>query len=57
MRELDGNNPPDVTAGPFTKFNSAYRVTINVQRFESVSGRAALTEAVWTARGIAGGET
>jgi uncharacterized protein len=48
---------PDVATGPFANFNPTYRVTIDVQRFESVSGQDALIEAVWTVRKIAGGET
>ena len=31
---------PDVATAPLANFNPAYRVTINVQRFESVSGEA-----------------
>jgi uncharacterized protein len=38
-------------------FDPAYRVTIDVQRFDSVPGQAALLEAVWTVRKTAGGET
>ena len=38
-------------------FDPAYRVTIDVQRFESAPGQAALVEAVWTVRKTAGGET
>ncbi|MGO9059979.1 MAG: membrane integrity-associated transporter subunit PqiC [Candidatus Binataceae bacterium] len=48
---------PDVATGPFANFNPAYRVTINVQRFESVSGQGALIEAVWTVHKTAGGPT
>jgi len=48
---------PDVAAGPFANFKPAYRVTIDVQRFESVSGQGALIEAVWTVRKIAGGQS
>jgi uncharacterized lipoprotein YmbA len=32
-------------------------VTINVQRFESVEGEAALVDAVWAVRSAAGGKT
>lgn len=46
---------PDVATGPFANFNPAYRVTIDVERFDSVSGQSALLEAVWTVRKIAGG--
>ena len=48
---------PDVAAAPLADFNPAYRVTIDVQRFESVRGQAALVEAVWSVRKTAGGET
>ena len=48
---------PDVATAPLANFNPAYRVTIDVQRFESVQGQAALVEAVWTVRKTAGGET
>jgi uncharacterized lipoprotein YmbA len=46
---------PNVAAAP--NFDPAYRVTIDVQRFESVLGQSALVEAVWTVRRTAGGET
>lgn len=45
---------PNVTAAPLADFNPAYSVTINVQRFESVKGGAALVDAVWAVRGAAG---
>jgi uncharacterized protein len=48
---------PDVAAAPLANFDPAYRVTIDVQRFESVPGKVALVEAVWTVRRTAGGET
>jgi uncharacterized lipoprotein YmbA len=48
---------PDVATAPFANFAPAYRVTINVQRFDSVQGEAALLEAVWTVREVEGGET
>jgi uncharacterized protein len=48
---------PDVTAGPLANFNPDYRVTINVQRFESVQGEAALVEAIWVVRSTTGGRT
>ena len=48
---------PDVAAAPLANFDPAYRVTIDVQRFESVPGQSALVEAVWTVRRTAGGET
>ncbi|TFG94570.1 MAG: membrane integrity-associated transporter subunit PqiC, partial [Myxococcales bacterium] len=48
---------PDVATAPFANFDPVYRVTINVQRFDSVQGEAALLEAVWTVREVAGGKT
>lgn len=48
---------PEVTTAPLANFSPAYRVTINVQRFESVRGQSTLLEAVWTVRKAAGGET
>ena len=41
---------PDVAVAPFANFLPAYRVTISVQRFESVPGDSALIEAIWTVR-------
>jgi uncharacterized lipoprotein YmbA len=41
---------PEVAVAPFANFVAAYRVTISVQRFESVPGDSALVEAVWTVR-------
>ena len=38
---------PDVAVAPLANFDPAYRVTINVQRFESVPGQSVLVEAVW----------
>jgi uncharacterized lipoprotein YmbA len=46
---------PDVATGPLTNFKPAYRVTIDVQRFESTPGEAVLVDAVWTVRKTAGG--
>jgi uncharacterized lipoprotein YmbA len=48
---------PDVAVVPLANFNPAYRVTIDVQRFESVPDEAVLVEAVWAVRKSAGGET
>lgn len=48
---------PDVAAAPLANFNPAYRVTIDIQRFESIKGEAALVEAVWTVRKTANGDT
>jgi uncharacterized lipoprotein YmbA len=46
---------PDVVAGPLANFDPKYRVTIDVQRFESIQGKAAIIEAVWVVRRTAGG--
>jgi uncharacterized lipoprotein YmbA len=48
---------PNVATEQLANFEPAYRVTIDVQRFESIRGQAALVEAVWTVRKTAGGET
>jgi uncharacterized lipoprotein YmbA len=48
---------PDVATAPLANFNPSYWVTIDVQRFDSIRGQAALLEAVWTVRRTAGGET
>ncbi|MGA8056734.1 MAG: PqiC family protein [Candidatus Binataceae bacterium] len=48
---------PNVAAAPLANFDPAYRVTIDVQRFDSVPGQSALVEAVWTVHRTAGGET
>jgi uncharacterized protein len=48
---------PNVAAAPLANFNPAYLVTIDVQRFDSIRGQAAVLEAVWTVRKLAGGET
>ena len=48
---------PNVASAPMANFDPAYRVTIDVQRFDSVPGQSALVEAVWTVRRTAGGET
>src|SRR5262249_61227333 len=47
----------DVAPAPFANFDPTYRVTIDVQRFESVRGESALVEAVWVVRAAAGGAT
>ena len=46
---------PNVAAAPMANFDPAYRVTIDVQRFDSVQGQSALLEAVWTVHQTAGG--
>ena len=48
---------PDVATTPLVNFNPSYWVTIDVQRFDSIRGQAALLEAVWTVRRTTGGET
>ncbi len=48
---------PEVASAQLANFAPDYRVTIDVQRFESIQGDAALVEAVWTVRKTAGGET
>ena len=48
---------PNVVAAPLGNFDPAYRVTIDVRRFESVRGQAAMIEAVWTVHKTAGGKT
>jgi len=46
---------PRVTSVPLAHFDAAYRVAINVQRFESVPGQSATIEAVWVVYSSAGG--
>jgi uncharacterized lipoprotein YmbA len=48
---------PNVAAAPMANFAPTYRVTIDIQRFDSVPGQSALVEAVWTVHRTAGGET
>jgi len=48
---------PDVATAPLANFNPDYRVTIDVQRFESERSEAALLEAVWAVRPTVGGRT
>jgi hypothetical protein len=48
---------PNVAAAPMANFDPAYRVTIDVQRFDSVQGHSVLLEAVWTVHQTAGGAT
>lgn len=40
----------EVATAPLANFQPIYRVTIDVQRFESTQGEAALVEAVWVVR-------
>src|SRR5271166_6602514 len=46
---------PEVATAPLANFNPDYRVTINVQRFESVRAEAAIVEAVWAVQKRGGG--
>jgi len=46
---------PRVASAPLANFDPTYRVTIDVQRFESVPNDAVLVEAVWVVRRSAGG--
>ena len=48
---------PRVAAAPAANFDAAYRVTINVQRFDSIPGHEVVVEAVWAVRKAKGGET
>jgi uncharacterized lipoprotein YmbA len=47
---------PDVAVAPFANFDPAYRVTINVQRFDSTLGDSVRLEAVWALRRTADGQ-
>jgi uncharacterized protein len=46
---------PEVATAPLANFNPDYRVTISVQRFESVRAEAATVEAVWAVQKRGGG--
>lgn len=46
----------NVAVAPLANFTPAYRVTINVQRFESVPGETVLVDAVWAVSKAAGGK-
>jgi len=48
---------PEVASAELANFTPDYRVTIEVQRFESSLGQAATLEAVWTVRKTKSGET
>ena len=48
---------PDVATETLANFIPDYRVTIDVQRFESIQGQAAILEAVWNVRKMVGGQT
>jgi len=48
---------PRVARAPLSNFDPTYRLTIDVQRFESVPGEYVLIEAVWAVQKTGGGET
>jgi len=48
---------PDVATAPLAHFKPAYRVTISVQRFDSIDGQAAVLDAVWVVHQAASGRT
>ncbi len=48
---------PEVTTTQLVNFNPSYWVTIDVRRFDSIRGEAALVDAVWAVRRTAGGKT
>lgn len=45
---------PDVATAPLANFTAAYRVTIDVQRFDSIRGQGAILDAVWVVRKASG---
>jgi uncharacterized lipoprotein YmbA len=47
----------EVATAPFANFDADYRVTINVQRFESSPGQSVRLDAVWSVRRVADGQT
>src|SRR5271170_5314003 len=48
---------PDVATQQLANFAPDYRVTIDVQQFQSIQGNAAVIQAVWTVRRTSNGET
>jgi hypothetical protein len=46
---------PRVARASLANFDPAYRVTLDVQRFESIPGESALVDVVWAVRASAGG--
>ena len=46
----------EVAVAPVSGFVPTHRVTVDVQRFESVPGESVLVEALWSVRPMAGGE-
>jgi hypothetical protein len=47
---------PDVATAPLANFQPTYRVSIDVQRFDSIQGEAAVLEAVWVVHRARGGD-
>jgi uncharacterized lipoprotein YmbA len=47
----------DVAVAPLANFNATYRVTMNVQRFDSIQQEGVLIDAVWAVQQVAGGRT
>ena len=47
---------PRVATAPLANFDPGFRVTINVQRFDSIPGQEVVIEAVWAVRTARGGE-
>ncbi len=48
---------PRVATAALANFDPAYRVTIAIQRFDSIPGDAAVVEAMWSVRAAADGKT
>jgi len=48
---------PDVASSQLANFTPDYRVTIDVQRFETTKGQGVTVEAVWSVRKSSDGET
>jgi uncharacterized lipoprotein YmbA len=48
---------PDVAAAPLASLTPEFRVTIDVQRFDSVRGQSVVVDAVWAVRRTAGEQT
>jgi uncharacterized protein len=46
-----------VASGPIGNFDPAYRVTLDVQQFDSIPAESVLIEAVWAVQKTAGGAT
>jgi uncharacterized lipoprotein YmbA len=44
-----------VATAPLANFDAAYRVTLDVQRFDSIPGQTVVGEAVWAVRAAKGG--